>query len=396
MKKAENKNYIAYANEVFDYFKLIGSKAGVCGPYFKWLQDRKTVEELEHARFLKHTAKNLIQTGYLEFKMPFMVVLTEMGYEYTQGGTLLCNSIDLTQFVDSQQDANKQFNQLWDIIGVKETALFYVDGPNFYRLASALLEGLPSNYLEFMSSLDISKQSRRYWYRDLYLSLSDDLRTRLLQLLSECINNIYDAYYPKEQNEQEKMMELATSPTKVTSENYSDIMTEERKIKIFISHSSKDEKIVKAFVDLLIDLSVKDPSQLFCSCYPPFDVKVNDDIYETLKKQYNDYQLFMIYMLSDNYYDSPVSLNEMGAGWVLQYDYQCVLLPGFSAGKIKGCVSGSRKALRLDSDNLKTELNNFKESVVKMMGLPSINVNLWERKRDEFINKITASSADAI
>ena len=127
---------------------------------------------------------------------------------------------------------------------------------------------------------------------------------------------------------------------------------------------------------------------MFCSSCPPFDVKVNDDIFATLKEQYQNYNLYMIYMLSDNYYESPFSLNEMGAGWVLLYDYQCVTLPGFSPNDIKGCVDTKKKALVLDSETLGLELNDFKNDIIKLMGLPSIDPKIWEMKRDRFIEEI--------
>ena len=197
----------------------------------------------------------------------------------------------------------------------------------------------------------------------------------------------FEDYYSTTQEEKDDLTEL-TSLTSVVEIKENTEPMKDRNIKIFISHSSKDEEIVKAFVNLLTDIGIKDPNQLFCSSYPPFDVKLNDDIFETLKEQYQKYSLYMIYMLSNNYYQSPVSLNEMGAGWVLQYDYLCVLLPGFSPNDVKGCVNNRKKAMLLDSDKLKYELNTFKDSLVNMMGVPAIDNNLWEQKRDQFIDSI--------
>ena len=56
----------------------------------------------------------------------------------------------------------------------------------------------------------------------------------------------------------------------------------DKKVKLFISHSSKDEKYVDAIVDLLFVLGIKEPEQMFCSSCPPFDVMLNDDIFEIL------------------------------------------------------------------------------------------------------------------
>lgn len=388
--KKENSNYMSYAAEIFDYFKRMDANAGEGGPYLQWLDGKHSVTDIRHAKFLRHTVKNLILTGYLEMKDARFICLTQHGYDFTQGGVLLCNSINLIKFVDLQRDVNTQFNQLWEIIGNNDTALFYVDGNSYYRLASSLLDGLPYDYTTFVRSLDKSKQSRSVWYRDLYYAIDDAKKSRFLSGLSEIITNIYEEYYPTQQNaaDEEDMLELMTSATEPVHTDQQKIKKMDKKIKIFISHSSNDAKVVEAFVDLLMILGVKEAEQMFCSSCPPFDVKVNDDIFETLKDQYEKYQLFMIYMLSDNYYNSPVCLNEMGAGWVLQYDYQCITLPGFSVNSIKGCVNVNRKALVLDSKNMKFDLNNFKDKIIKLMDLPEIDSTIWEMKRDRFIEDI--------
>ena len=388
MKKVKNKIYITYADEVFEYFKSFGATVGHGGPYFKWLDSKRNLSELQHNKFLKHTAKNLVLTGYLDFKRPFTFLLTQSGYDYTQGGALLCNNIDLTQFVDLHVDAASQFNMLWEIIGKEESALFYVGGPLFYKVASALIIGLPSDYSTYLSSLDQPKRRRNVWFRELYLSMDDDTRKRFLQALSLSIKDTYEEYYPSPLTGEEEMLEWASNFSEEIDNKNMSIMQGEKKIKIFISHSSKDKKIVEALVDLLIILGVNNKEQMFCSSCPPFDVKVNDDIFATLKEQYQNYNLYMIYMLSDNYYESPFSLNEMGAGWVLLYDYQCVTLPGFSPNDIKGCVDTKKKALVLDSETLGLELNDFKNDIIKLMGLPSIDPKIWEMKRDRFIEEI--------
>ena len=398
IKKTENKNYIAYANEVFDYFKRMGPKPGKGGPYIKWLDGKRDPSILLHNKFLKHTAKNLILTGYLDFKKPIMFFLTDRGYDYTQGGSLLCNSTDLTLFVDKELDANQQFNQLWEIIGDEKTALFYVDGPNYYEVAYTFTTSLPAGYTTYYKSLDKSRTSRRVWFRELFLAIDKESRHRFLQSLSIRIQEMYEEFYPSHQDgldkldELEELIEKKTTPIEIDNIEQPKAMNQEKNVKLFISHSSGDIKVVEALVDLLIILGINKPEQMFCSSCPPFDVKVNDDIFETIKDQYHKYRLFMIYMLSDNYYNSPVSLNEMGAGWVLQYDYQCITLPGFSPKDIKGCVNPNQKALVLDSNHLKADLNTFKEKISKIMKLETIDQNLWEMKRDRFVDTVTQYS----
>jgi len=385
--KAKNKNYIDYVREVFDYFGRNGWHAGEGGPFLQMLDGKRDADEIKRSKFLRLTVRNLILTGYLEMKGPRFICLTQRGYDFIQGGVFLSNTIDLLEFVNLRIDPEKQFNLLWDIIGNDKTALFYVNGSLYYDLASSILEGLPSSYTAYVMALDKHKQSRNVWYRNLYLAMSQDQRKVFLQGLSDIIANQYEQFYPVQQTDGSDIMVLELNSIG-ENEKLTHAMQGEKKVKLFISHSSKDRKVVEALVDLLIVLGVNNAEQMFCSSCPPFDVKVNDDIFATLKEQYQKYNLFMIYMLSDNYYESPVSLNEMGAGWVLQNDYLCVTLPGFSPSDIKGCVDTKKKALVLDSETLGLELNDFKDYVIRLMGIPAIDAKIWEMKRDRFISAI--------
>ena len=78
----------------------------------------------------------------------------------------------------------------------------------------------------------------------------------------------------------------------------------------------------------------------------------------------------------------------MGAGWVLQYDGQCITLPGFKVEEICGCVDKNKIALVADTKDFSLRLNEFKDNILKIMELPPIENNLWEQKRDEFIKKV--------
>ncbi len=151
--------------------------------------------------------------------------------------------------------------------------------------------------------------------------------------------------------------------------------------KIFISHSSKDFDICTPFVELLEDLGIPEESILYTSL-PRFGIPGDVDIYEYLRSKIND-NFYMFYMLSDNYYQSPVCLNEMGAAWVAQNDYSTFILPNLSVG-IKGVVDSKRKAWDITKA---VELNNLKEKLVNDFNL-TISLNKWEDKKNNFLDKV--------
>lgn len=161
-----------------------------------------------------------------------------------------------------------------------------------------------------------------------------------------------------------------------------------KKAKIFISHSSEDVEIVSEFVDLLADMGFTE-DELFCSSIPDYGIPLSEDIYDYLAGLFRNYNIYVVFMLSQNYYKSPACLNEMGAAWVLKSDYVSILLPGFNYQEIKGAVNPRKIGLKLDDDDelLKKRLgeliNNLAERTNK-----NIAEMRWERKRNKFIEDI--------
>ena len=164
-------------------------------------------------------------------------------------------------------------------------------------------------------------------------------------------------------------------------------------MKIFVSHSSKDMIFVQTLVDLFKDIGLNEEN-MFCSSIPGYNIPLDVNIYDYLKEQFQNYDLHVIFVLSENYYNSPVSLAEMGAAWVLQQRYTSVLLPQFNFKDIKGVIDQIRISIKLDSEKteLKARLNELRNTFIKEFGLRSSlsSQNIWERNRDEFIDKINS------
>lgn len=161
--------------------------------------------------------------------------------------------------------------------------------------------------------------------------------------------------------------------------------------KIFISHSSKDVDIVKAFVELLEDIGMPEAS-IVCTSVPGYGIPGGRKIYEWLREQWIDYNIHMIFMLSHNYYDSVASLNEMGAAWLSKTESTLILLPGFKFSDIRGCIDPTEIGIALEGEigELKHRLGELKDCLCEEFQLPFIGATKWERYRDSFIEKIQA------
>lgn len=158
---------------------------------------------------------------------------------------------------------------------------------------------------------------------------------------------------------------------------------------LFISHSSADEEIASALVTMLRTLGFN-KSDLFCSSVPGYDIAEGEYIYETLASKFIDYNIYVIFILSENYYNSAACLNEMGATWVLKAKYSTLICPEFSIPEIKGAVNPSKMAVVLDdAKRVNGKLNQLKDHLIEFFGLPGIEDDtIWENDRNEFLLSI--------
>lgn len=164
----------------------------------------------------------------------------------------------------------------------------------------------------------------------------------------------------------------------------------DRKKMIFISHSTRDSQYVELLVDLLRKIGFTEEN-LFCSSYPGYGIPLGKSIYSFLKDCFTDYELYVLFVISEsNYYSSPASLNEMGAAWVQGTKTIPILLPGMSPLKLRGVVGPDSLSLVLDSNGAKYGLNNLKNELLLFFGMQQINESAWERDRDSFLDSCRA------
>lgn len=160
---------------------------------------------------------------------------------------------------------------------------------------------------------------------------------------------------------------------------------------VFISHSSKDKEAASNIVQLVKNMGLK-KEQIFCSSIPGYDIKLNGGIIETLRELFLKNDLYVLFVHSDDYYQSPISLNEMGAAWALKTNFCSILLPNFPFSAMKGVVNANTISIKMDHsrDEVKHKLNQLYDDLSKVFNITRENGILWENSRNEFIDKINA------
>ena len=97
----------------------------------------------------------------------------------------------------------------------------------------------------------------------------------------------------------------------------------------------------------------------------------------------------MIILWSNTYLESPACLNEMGAAWVMKTDFCSFLTKDFDFKDMNGAIKPNDKiSIKVDNDDAKSLLNDFKEHICRIFNLPSKNGNIWEKRRDEFLKTV--------
>ena len=159
---------------------------------------------------------------------------------------------------------------------------------------------------------------------------------------------------------------------------------------IFLSHSSSDKSYGDALKFFISELGVKRELLIYTS-HPMHKIPFDANIYDYLRSNFHR-KIFVIFLLSNNFLESPACLNEMGAAWVTQSDFSNVFTPNFDFNnpKFNQCAVDIRKmGLVLNGDaNCKTSMIELKNKIMSLFGLPSMDEIQSSHLLDEFIKKI--------
>lgn len=160
--------------------------------------------------------------------------------------------------------------------------------------------------------------------------------------------------------------------------------------KVFISHSSKDQSLLDEFVDKILHLGMNIPSEdIAYTSRADTGVIAGGNIPKFIHDNIECVD-FVLLMLSDNYKQSEVCLNEMGAAWALKKNVIQILLPKTSFKEL-GWLYTLDKAIKIDDEeSLDALLQQFKE----YWGL-DINIVTWGRNKKSFIESCVQAKSQS-
>lgn len=149
--------------------------------------------------------------------------------------------------------------------------------------------------------------------------------------------------------------------------------------KVFISHSSKDKKLLDEFVDKILKLGcgLSNENIVYTSLHST-GVKLGEGIPEFIKQNLKTSNL-ILFMISSNYRESEICLNEMGAAWALERKTLSILLPNTPFEKL-GWLSSFDKAIKIDDEE-------GLDTLFSMLTRDVCSLSDWTRLKKSFLNR---------
>ena len=163
------------------------------------------------------------------------------------------------------------------------------------------------------------------------------------------------------------------------------------KKRIFISHASKDKELIGTFVDSIFLLGMGVDSEIIAyTSREDTGVPPGKSIPQFIQDNIACADVVLL-MISDNYKESEVCLNEMGAAWALNKYIIQILLPNTSFDRL-GWLCSLEKALKID--NLES-LDSLCEALTDKLDI-GIKPSVWNRNKAVFISYCTTAPATTL
>jgi len=278
---------------------------------------------------------------------------------------------DLIKLIDSQKEIEKMFHPFDDNVGILFEKISDVpEFQNWFQEIKLELHGIYDRTHDTFVGETINLCGKRldeFTEKKYFVELVGKL---------QAIRKNIDKYYPDEKKESSHSQGGASGMKK--------------KPLIFISHSSKNKDQVAKIADLLRSINLSPRRDIFCSSLPGYGIPNGANIFDFLRERFLNYDLHIIFVHSPEYYESPVSLNEMGAAWVLRANATSLLLPGFDFSGMKGVIGSDCIAIKLDGDSseVKDRLNQLRRELESEFDISDNEDIIWEEARDKFIREI--------
>lgn len=169
--------------------------------------------------------------------------------------------------------------------------------------------------------------------------------------------------------------------TKITATAVAIKSVEEKSI--FISHATKDKEIIDAFVDIILQGALSVPiDKIFCVSTDGTKIKSGADWRDSINESLLSAKVNFL-IITPNYKESEVCLNEMGAAWVTSATVLPLIIDPINY-KTVGIIQEPNQIEKLLDEK---SLDRIKDIVQEKLEIPPalIKSDRWTAKKKEFL-----------
>lgn len=202
--------------------------------------------------------------------------------------------------------------------------------------------------------------------------------------------NYFDQQYPIFKlliNKIEKDEDLNTS-----KQNIKRKQSQNPEKTVFISHASKDKEIVDAFVDVILQGGLSVPiNEIFCVSTDGTKIESGEDWRNSILESLNSAKVNFL-IITPNYKESEVCLNEMGASWVTNAKVLPMIVEPINY-KIVGVIQKPKQIEKLLDEK---SLDRIKDVLQEKLEISSdkIKSDRWTTKKKEFLSRVNSYLED--
>lgn len=157
-------------------------------------------------------------------------------------------------------------------------------------------------------------------------------------------------------------------------------------LKIFVSHAVKDEKIAKAFVDLILHGSLYiQIHEIYCTSADGTKIKSGDDWRKSIRDAIREVKINFL-LITPNYKNSEVCLNEMGAAWVSDAKVIPMIIEPITY-KTVGVIQEPNQIEKLNDE---LSLDRIKDVIQEELQIDNSKLSneRWTTKKKEFLERV--------
>jgi TIR domain-containing protein len=150
---------------------------------------------------------------------------------------------------------------------------------------------------------------------------------------------------------------------------------------IFISHSTKDMWLVTPFVEKILNLGLGIPrAKIFYTSNKDTTIKSGQDFKRVIKNNLIGSKA-VIQIITDNYKQSEICLNEMGAAWLLASKVIPFVFPPIRFDNV-GFIHNTTQLLKISDE---ADLFKFQDDHPELKGVAKINQANYHQQVKDFL-----------